>query len=227
VNQPGDKENARGINKDSENTYLHTAGISKFDMALTCRDRGENIENGLLFTLEYSSRLFKPRTIERFIGYFKTATSIVLTRPRVKLAEIQILNKEERHRVLLEFNQTAAAYPKDKTIHQLFARQVEKTPNQIAVVGPLQLKYRTYISYKELNEKTDQLAEILRGNGVQADTIVGLMAERSIETIIGILGILKPGLPKRTNQLYAGRQLCQNSFNPARNCGALFAEGVE
>ena len=88
----------------------------------------------------------------------------------------------------MHFNRTKAEYPKNKTIVDLFEEQVEKTPDNIAVV------YKNKkLTYKELNEKSNALARTLRGKGVKAETIVGIMVDRSIEMIIGIMGILKAG----------------------------------
>ncbi|WP_154695202.1 non-ribosomal peptide synthetase, partial [Clostridium botulinum] len=79
-------------------------------------------------------------------------------------------------------------YPKDKTIQELFEEQVEKTPNNIAVVFE-----DKKLTYRELNEKANSLAMVLRGNGVKADSIVGIMVERSLEMIVGIMASLKAG----------------------------------
>jgi amino acid adenylation domain-containing protein len=112
---------------------------------------------------------------------------------------LTLLSKEEKDRLLYDFNATEAGYPEEKTIHQLFKEQVEQTPDNISAVGPLQSKnrtymtYKTHISYRELNEKADRLAAVLQEKGVQPDTIAAVKVERSIEMIIGILGILKAG----------------------------------
>ncbi|WP_235604064.1 amino acid adenylation domain-containing protein [Bacillus gaemokensis] len=86
------------------------------------------------------------------------------------------------------FNDTATEYPCEKTIHQLFEEQVERTPDHVAVLFENQ-----HLTYRELNERANQLARTLRGEGVQADQLVGIMVERSLEMIVGILGILKAG----------------------------------
>jgi amino acid adenylation domain-containing protein len=109
------------------------------------------------------------------------------------------LCEEEKRQILEEFNHTTLEYIPVKRVHELFADQVEETPDNNAVVGPLPVKHRTYmtymtyISYRELNEKSDRLAHLLIEKGVQPDTIVGIKMERSVEMVIGILGILKAG----------------------------------
>lgn len=98
------------------------------------------------------------------------------------------MTEKEKHQLLVEFNDTAAPYPKDKTIHQLFEEQVEKTPNHVAVIFE-----DKQLTYRELNEKANQLAHYLRRRGVEPDRLVGICLHRSFEMIIGILGILKAG----------------------------------
>jgi amino acid adenylation domain-containing protein len=164
---------------------------AKFDLTLICEEK-----DTLVCKWEYRTSLFNEETIRRFFKYLQKIISNVLANPYKKIAEIEIIFTEEKYRILYEFNDTSAAYPKNKTIHQLFAEQVEHTPDNIALVGASDRKYRTYmtyISYRELNEKSNQLAYVLKEKGIKPDTIVGIMVERSIELIIGLLGILKAG----------------------------------
>nr|WP_325050189.1 AMP-binding protein [Cohnella faecalis] len=98
------------------------------------------------------------------------------------------MTEEEKRQLLHEFNDTKASYPADQTIHGLFEEQVKKTPDHTAVV----LESES-LTYAELNGRANQLARVLRGKGVGADRIVGILAERSLEMIVGILGILKAG----------------------------------
>ncbi|MBS4162636.1 AMP-binding protein, partial [Klebsiella pneumoniae] len=90
--------------------------------------------------------------------------------------------------ILYDFNDTAADYPKDSTIHQLFEEQAKRTPEQIAVVFE-----EEKLTYRALNERSNQLAGLLRELGVTPNKIVGVMAERSAEMIIGIMAVLKSG----------------------------------
>ncbi|WP_144647349.1 AMP-binding protein, partial [Priestia megaterium] len=97
------------------------------------------------------------------------------------LRDIEILSHEEKNQLLIDFNQTEADYPK-KPIHLLFEEQVEKTPENVAVV------YESdSLTYKELNEKANQLARTLRTHGAQPDSRIGLLMERSIDMIVGLL----------------------------------------
>ena len=99
-----------------------------------------------------------------------------------------MLTAAERHQLLVEWNDTATDYPRDKCLHQLFEQQVERTPEAVAVVFEDQ-----QLTYRELNERANQLAHHLRRLGVAPQTLVGLCLKRSPELIIGVLGILKAG----------------------------------
>jgi amino acid adenylation domain-containing protein len=175
--------------------YAYENKISRFDMLWMGTERDKRID----FEIEYCTKLFKRETIERFFAYFKKIVTAVTNEPGILISRIEIISTEERKQVLYDFNETATEYPGDKTIHALFEEQAERTPDNIAAAGPLEIKYRTnmtymtYISYGELNEKANQLAHLLIEKGIGPDTIVGIMVERSIEMIVDILGILKAG----------------------------------
>jgi amino acid adenylation domain-containing protein len=162
--------------------------VSKFDITLIAQEVGEN----LYFIFEYSTTLFKKETIERFIVYFKEIIAAVLKDPGAKIGDMDMIPEEEKRRLIYEFNETAAAYPVDKTIHGLFAEQVTKTPDNIVIVETLRAT-SLQITYRQLNEQSDRLAGLLIEKGVVANSIVGIMMERSVELIIAILGILKAG----------------------------------
>ncbi|UCH92154.1 MAG: amino acid adenylation domain-containing protein [Candidatus Aminicenantes bacterium] len=181
--------------------YPFKSKISKFDITLTGVEIGEK----LYFSFTYCTKLFKEETILRFIRYFKNIISSVIENPGEKIVDIEIIPGEEREKLLDEFNDTFASYPQDKTLHQLFEDQVEQRPDNIAVVGPgltartndlrsyPHSRHTLQLSYRELNKKSNQLAYWLREKGVKADSIVGIMLERSVDMITGILGILKAG----------------------------------
>ncbi|MFC2146102.1 amino acid adenylation domain-containing protein [Acidobacteriota bacterium] len=149
--------------------------------------------------LVYNREYFEPGAIERMSGHFCLIMENIIKNPIQPVHEIDILSEKEKLQLLVDFNDTTVDYPRDMTIHELFAEQVEQTPDYIAVTGPLAIEYRTYmthmtyISYRELNEKSNQLASLLKEKGVGPDTITAIMVERSLEMIIGILGILKTG----------------------------------
>jgi tyrocidine synthetase-3 len=169
---------------------------SKFDMTLFCEEK-----EPLVFKLEYSTALFKPGTIKRFIRYFRQIISGVLQDPHQKIADIEMIPVEEKQQMLYEFNDTETDYPHDQAIHHLFTQQAEQTPNRIALIGSeakrglasLSKSKTISITYRELNQISDQLGHLLKGKGVKSDTIVAVMMERSLEVVFGILGILKAG----------------------------------
>ncbi|HLP58576.1 MAG TPA: amino acid adenylation domain-containing protein, partial [Candidatus Deferrimicrobium sp.] len=107
-----------------------------------------------------------------------------------RICDLEILSESEKKRILSDFNDTVREYPKDKTIEQLVAGQVENSPDRIALVGAVG---PVHLTYRRLNERAGGLAGLLINKGVLADHIVGIMMERSIEMIIGMLGILKSG----------------------------------
>lgn len=112
----------------------------------------------------------------------------ILENNEINLKDIEIVTPDEKKKLLYTFNNTKMDYPKDKTISQLFEEQVEKTPDNIAVVfGDQQLTYR------ELNERANSLANYLRNNKISRNDIVGIMVNRSLEMLVAILAVLKSG----------------------------------
>ncbi|WP_346940654.1 amino acid adenylation domain-containing protein [uncultured Clostridium sp.] len=164
--------------------YNNGSKISKFDLTLNALESDAKIN----FSIEYCSKLFKKETIERLSAHYVRILNSIVNNVEIKLNEVNLLSEAEKNQILYEFNNTKVDYPKDKTIHELFEEQVEKTPNNIAVVFE-----DKRLTYRELNEKSNGIARVLRDKGVKADSIVGIMAEKSLEMIIGIMGILKAG----------------------------------
>jgi amino acid adenylation domain-containing protein len=183
--------------------YPYEENISKFDLTLRAFEAPDNIR----FTFLYAAKLFKAETIERFTGFFKAVVSQVIRCPRVKIADIEIISEEEKKKILQDFSSPEADYPKNKTIHRLFEEQAERAGDHIALVGKAQsaerraqsktrhapCAVRHALSYKKLNQTSNQLACRLRKKGVKDSTIAGIDVDRSIEMIVGILGILKTG----------------------------------
>ena len=157
---------------------------TKFDISLLASEDKGNLE----FCLEYCSDLFGDSYISRFQEHFLNILGDVANDPNKCISDIEIMGEEEKRRIIYEFNDTDADYPKDKTVHRLFGEQVERTPDSVAVVFE-----DKELTYRELNAKANQLARVLRDRGVGPDTIVAIMVERSLEMIIGILAILKAG----------------------------------
>ncbi|MBO5413147.1 MAG: amino acid adenylation domain-containing protein [Clostridia bacterium] len=112
----------------------------------------------------------------------------VIENNNILLKEMEIVTPDEKNKILNEFNNTKMDYPKDKTIVQLFEEQVEKTPDNIAVVFEDQK-----LTYRELNEKANSLAFYLKNNGLKSNDVVSIFLDKSLESIIAILGTLKCG----------------------------------
>ena len=112
----------------------------------------------------------------------------VLENNDITLNEIEIVTPDEKEKILYDFNNTSADYPRDKTITQLFEEQVDKTPDNIAVVFENQK-----LTYRELNERANSLASYLRTYGIIKGDTIGLRLEKSLEMIVGILAIIKAG----------------------------------
>lgn len=158
-------------------------GTAKFDLSLYIEEKlGE-----ILGTLEYNTDLFEPATIARMVGHWQELLAGIITNPQQHIAELPLLTSAEKQQ-LWEWNCTQADFPKDACIHQLFEFQVERTPDAIAVIFEDQ-----NLTYRELNQQANQLAHYLRELGVRSEVLVGICLERSIETIVAILGILKAG----------------------------------
>ncbi|HLP44614.1 MAG TPA: condensation domain-containing protein, partial [Candidatus Kapabacteria bacterium] len=171
------------------NVYHYERGTSKLDLTFVAVE----MDQRLSFTVEYALCLFKQETVLRFSDYYKKVVSAILANPDAKISEIEIISAKEKEQVLFHFNSTAVDYPQDKTVHQLFIEQAEKTPDHMALVGADSQICPNCLTYRQLNEQSNRVAGLLIEKGVQPDTIVGIMVERSIEMIIGIMGILKSG----------------------------------
>ncbi|MEC0714024.1 bacitracin non-ribosomal peptide synthetase BacA [Bacillus haynesii] len=159
-------------------------GISKFDITVTASEAAA----GLRLEVEYSTTLFNKERMERLSEHLISLLEQAADHPDVAINQIDVLTKDERHRVLYDFNRTDGMFCKEKTIPELFEEQVEKMPDHPAVVFGDET-----ISYRELNEKANSLAFTLRQKGVGPDVVAGILTERSIEMIVGIMGILKAG----------------------------------
>ncbi len=174
------------INFDGINVkyYIPDTKISKFDLSLEIIP-----ENDLLnLSFEYSNSLFNKEFIKHLSNHYINIINTILEDSTIKISDINILSKAEQSKILYEFNNTKMDYPKEKTISILFEEQVQKTPNNIAIVFENQ-----ELTYKELNEKANCLAHYLRKKGINRNDIIGIMVNRSLEMIIAILAVLKSG----------------------------------
>lgn len=159
-------------------------GISRFDLALTLSDKPQ----GVLAKLQYNSDLFEPATSMQMLSHFKSLLEGIVKNPDERISRLPLLTNAERHQQLVEWNATAAPFPDEKCIHQLFEEQVARTPDAIALVAG-----QEQLTYHQLNRRANQLAHYLQKREVAPDTLVGICFERSVEQMVALLGILKAG----------------------------------
>ncbi len=154
------------------------------------------VDQELSIEIFYNSRRFDFDTINRMFGHLQMLLSGMVANSEQRIIDLPMLTAKEHHQLLVDWNKTEAEYPQNQCIHQLFEATVERTPDAVAVVFE-----EEQITYRELNTRANQLAHHLRSAklsrsdslGVGPEVLVGLCTERSIEMIIGLLGILKAG----------------------------------
>ena len=157
---------------------------AKFDLSLTVSERS----GGLRASFNYDTDLFDEGTIRRMAGHYQRLLEGIVADPGQPISQLPLLTEDERHQMLVEWNDTARGYPADRCVHQLFEEQVGRTPEAVAVVFENQ-----QLTYRELNARSNQLAHYLRDLGVGPEMLVGICLERSLEMVVGLLGILKAG----------------------------------
>jgi amino acid adenylation domain-containing protein len=155
----------------------------KFDLTLVMMKGNEGLAGGL----KYNPDLFDSSTIKRFAACFENLLKGIAANPDSRISQFALLNAAERSQLLEDWNQTEVAFPARCT-HQLFEDQVERTADATALVFEDQR-----LSYGELNRRANQLAHYLRRLGVGPEGLVGICVERSIEMVVGMLGVLKAG----------------------------------
>ena len=158
-------------------------GIAKFDLSV---EVFENDEFHCRF--EYNTDLFDQATIRRMLGHFRNLLSAVIENPEQPLARIPLVSAQERDQILVEWNSTAAEYPRDLCIHRAFELQADRTPDSIALM--FQGKGLTY---RELNANANRLAHYLTKKGVRPGNLIGVSLDRSPEMVVALLGVLKTG----------------------------------
>jgi amino acid adenylation domain-containing protein len=158
-------------------------GTAKFDLTLTFEDDGRE----LTAALRYSTDLFDAATAERMLRHFETLLEGVVNDPGRRLSEMTLLGEDERRRVVSDWNETGAEYPRE-CVHHLFERRAAETPAAAAVVSGGER-----VSYAELNARANQLAHHLRRRGVGAESRVGVLMRRSVGMVTALLGVLKAG----------------------------------
>ncbi len=136
----------------------------------------------------YDAEILDGGSVARMLRQFNTLLQDITINPDRRIAELLLLSEEERHQLLVEFNDTDVDYPEGQCIHELFEAQVERTPDAVAMV--FEAKQTTY---QELNSRANQLAHHLKKRGIGPESLVAICMERSTDMIVAMLGILKAG----------------------------------
>jgi amino acid adenylation domain-containing protein len=158
--------------------------VSKLDLSLHLQETPEGLKGGF----EYATDLFEASTIARLGEHLERLLAAIVAEPERQLGELDLLGADERTLLLEGWNDTAADYPREQSLHALFAAQAARTPDATAVVFEDEV-----LSYAALDARSSQLAHHLRDLGVGPEVVVGLCLERSIQMVVALLAILKAG----------------------------------
>ncbi|WP_113675355.1 non-ribosomal peptide synthetase [Vallitalea guaymasensis] len=189
-------QNAKNVDYKDYNTnwIFNQCAMDGLEINISNRDS----EPSITYEIDYQINKYSDNDIDQILSHMDVLIKDVIGNHSKKLRELDILPDKGKNILLNEFNDTETVYDDTKVLHELFYGQVTKTPNKNAVI------YKDEsMTYRELNEKSNSLARVLQNEGVRSNTIVGIIAEPSIEMIIGILAILKSGgtyLPLDINQ---------------------------
>lgn len=157
---------------------------TRFDLELHLVE----VPSGLWGKVVYNTDLFTRSAAERIAARFGTLLRSIVATPQARVSELSLLDEAERTLVVRDWNDTGADFPADETLPALIEQQVDRTPDALAVTFEGQS-----LTYAELNGAANQVAHRLRAEGVHAETLVGVCAQRSVELVVGLLGVLKAG----------------------------------
>jgi natural product biosynthesis luciferase-like monooxygenase protein/FkbM family methyltransferase len=157
---------------------------AQFDLLLAVTEA----DGEIAASMQYNTDLFDAAAVRRMAEHFTVLLEGAVADPHRPVAALPLLPPQERHQLLVEWNDTKADYPQQKCIHHLIEAQVERTPHAVALV----FEGEQY-TYRELNRRANQLAHHLRRAGVGPEVPVGILLEKSAEMVFALLGILKAG----------------------------------
>lgn len=189
VFQKSEEEDAKA-QRFSEDLFVSSyAGnenlTNKFDLTFTFAETEEQIS----INLGYNTDIFSKETINRYMNHLHQLIEVIVKNPDLSIGNLDYLSQQEKEVLLTGFNAVEATYPKEKTIIDLFEEQVKRTPDHIALEFE-----NTVLTYKELNERSNQLGNYLRDNyKIEADDLIGVMLDRSELMIISTLAVMKAG----------------------------------
>ncbi len=159
-------------------------GTAKSDLTIWCIEQPDYLD----VTAEYNTDLFDAATIERMMGHYVTILEGMVAQPELKISQLPLLTAPERQTILETWNATDVPYPTGKTVVDLFAEQVARTPDDVALVFEGE-----ELTYAELDARAEAFAARLRPLGAGPDVLIGIYVERSLDMMVGLLGILKSG----------------------------------
>ena len=164
--------------------FPYTAGTAKFDLTLILSEVSSELQG----SLGYSSGLFDPDTIDRMIQHFQKLLGGIVAAPHRHLGEFSLLTRDEEKQVIEDWNLTGKTFRQEYWVHEMFAAHAAKAPNDIAVTYESE-----QLTYGEMDQRSNQLANYLIAQGVHPDDRVGLCIKRSLRMVIGLMGIVKAG----------------------------------
>jgi acyl transferase domain-containing protein/acyl-CoA synthetase (AMP-forming)/AMP-acid ligase II len=164
--------------------FDHPISFTGSDLSLDVIETDGSLE----VRCDYNLDLFNSTTIERLLANFQTLLTSIITNPEQRIAELPLLSSPERHKLLVEWNNTQKPYSQDKLIHELFEAQVERTPQALAVVFEEQ-----QLTYQALNEQANQVAHTLISRGIGLGSYVPILMDRSIGLVVAMLAVMKTG----------------------------------
>ncbi|MCP4155657.1 MAG: amino acid adenylation domain-containing protein, partial [bacterium] len=148
----------------------------------------EKQETGIKGSIKYNRRLFKPGTVETYAALLNHIAGVALEKKELSLEELELVGEKEKQRLLMEFNGTTDINTGNRTLHQLIDEHAEKNPTALA------LQYEEQrLTYEELKEESHRLAQQLKRKGIKRDTVVGIMLERSLEMVVGMIAAMNAG----------------------------------
>lgn len=189
VSQKSEQEDAKTQRLSEDLSVRSYAGdenlTNKFDLTFTFSETAEQIS----ISLGYNTDIFSEDTVNRYMNHLHQLIAEIIKNPDLSVGSLDYLSQQEKGILLTGFNAVEATYPKEKTIIDLFEEQVKRTPDHIALEFE-----NTVLTYKELNERSNQLGNYLRNSyQIEADDLIGVMLDRSELMIISTLAVLKAG----------------------------------
>jgi amino acid adenylation domain-containing protein len=165
-------------------SLMASAATSKFDLFLFVTDTGDEI----WLEMEYSTDLFDQDRMARMLVHYQSLLEVVAADPSTSVAQAPLLTANEYQQIVVDWNRTEQSYPNDKCLDELIQEQVERTPDAVALVFE-----GDQVTYRQLGDRANQLASFLQELGVGRNTLVAICVERSLEMMVGLLGVLKAG----------------------------------